>query len=126
MSQNARLLLNAITDILADHPENIMVDSIRDDKGMLLTLHIDERDMSSMIGKGGKVINAMRTLVRQAGYKDEEMVALKLVGNDSELVTDTSITKEALDSMLDAVASGEPAGMPPIQLNADTETEEGS
>jgi len=40
-----------------------------DDRGMVLHLRVDPEDMGKVIGRGGRMARALRTLVRAAGAR---------------------------------------------------------
>ena len=46
---------------------------------MNLELRVDKEDMGRIIGKGGRVANAIRTLLRVAAEKDHFQVSLDVV-----------------------------------------------
>ena len=46
------------------------------DKEILLEVMISEKDMPKVIGKNGKVINSIRTIVQASGYLNHEKRAV--------------------------------------------------
>ena len=49
-----------------------------DEKGVLLTLTVDQNDMGRIIGKGGETARSIRHLLRQMGMQNQAHVALKI------------------------------------------------
>jgi predicted RNA-binding protein YlqC (UPF0109 family) len=64
-------LLADVARMLVDEPERVSVDVVEEDDGTLvLELSVAESDVGKIIGRGGRTINALRTLVR-AGARGE-------------------------------------------------------
>ena len=61
-------LLEYIVKSLVKNPDSVIV-SVSDEEGYkLLTVQVEEEDVASVIGKGGKIANAIRTLVQASSY----------------------------------------------------------
>ncbi len=71
-------LVTYIARSLADHPDQVQVKEIDEGGQVILQLHVAEEDMGRIIGKGGKVANAIRTLVRTAAARDRQRVQLEI------------------------------------------------
>jgi uncharacterized protein len=52
---------------LVEHPDAVEVTLDEDDRGLVLRLHVDPEDMGKVIGRGGRMARAIRTIVRAAG-----------------------------------------------------------
>ncbi|MBI3240694.1 MAG: KH domain-containing protein [Chloroflexi bacterium] len=63
---------------LADHPDQVKVKEFDEGGQVIIQLHVAEEDMGRIIGKGGKVANAIRTLVRTAAARDRQRVQLEI------------------------------------------------
>ena len=59
-------LVEYIAKALVENPDGVTVTEIRGGKVTVLELHVDRGDMGRVIGKDGRVANAIRTLVRVA------------------------------------------------------------
>jgi predicted RNA-binding protein YlqC (UPF0109 family) len=59
-----------VTRSLADDPDSIEVDVEERGDEVALMIHADPSDMGRLIGKRGRVIQALRQLVRAAGTAD--------------------------------------------------------
>jgi predicted RNA-binding protein YlqC (UPF0109 family) len=55
------------------------VDEIRHGSRVTLELHVAKDDMGRVIGRGGRVANAIRTLLRVAAERDGSQVTLDVV-----------------------------------------------
>lgn len=63
---------------LTSNPDHMIVDSIRDDRGILITVTVEKEDMGRLIGKGGETIRAIRQIMHQYGHKIGEKISVKL------------------------------------------------
>jgi len=74
-----KALTEFIAKSLVDHPEEVVVDEMRHGGRVTLELHVAKDDMGRVIGKGGRVANAIRTLLRVAAERDGSQVTLDVV-----------------------------------------------
>jgi uncharacterized protein len=72
-------LTEYIAKSLVDHPNEVAVDEIRHGNRVTLELSVAKDDMGRVIGKGGRVANAIRTLLRVAAERDGSQVTLDVV-----------------------------------------------
>lgn len=71
-------LLETIVRSLVNHPSEVRVEQTKDDRGILLTLHVAQDDMGKVIGKTGKTAEAIRTIIRCAGAKLNGAYSMKI------------------------------------------------
>jgi hypothetical protein len=62
-------LVETIAKALVDAPDQVVVTEQVSEKGVLLTLKVAETDIGKVIGKQGKVANAIRSVVKAAGIR---------------------------------------------------------
>ncbi len=62
-----RELLNYLVSSLVDHPERIVIRESVGQKNVAYMVMVDQEDMGKVIGKGGRIANALRILLRAAG-----------------------------------------------------------
>lgn len=62
-------LVEAIAKALVDAPNEVVVTEETNDKGTLITLKVAQSDIGKVIGKQGKVANAIRSVVKAAGIR---------------------------------------------------------
>ena len=72
-------LVEYIVKGLVDHPDEVTVTETRRGGDVALQLHVASDDMGRVIGKGGKVANAIRTLLRVAAERDGSQVTLDVM-----------------------------------------------
>jgi predicted RNA-binding protein YlqC (UPF0109 family) len=74
-----KVLAEYIAKSLVDHPDDVVVDEIRHGNRVTLELSVAKDDMGRVIGKSGRVANAMRTLLRVASEREGCQVTLDVV-----------------------------------------------
>lgn len=71
-----------IVKTLVNNPDKVSIDREIDEKGVLLSLSVDPEDIGRVIGKKGATAQAMRTLLRALGTKNDARYNLKIVDTD--------------------------------------------
>ena len=76
---NAKDFLQTIIEALVSNPAAIEIVEKHDELGILLSLRVDPADMGSIIGRGGKTVESLRTVVRVFGSKSGARVNLRII-----------------------------------------------
>jgi predicted RNA-binding protein YlqC (UPF0109 family) len=71
-----------IVKSLVGHPDDVVVERIVDEKGVLLTLTVNQEDLGRVIGKRGATAQSLRSLLRALGTKNDARYNLKIVDVD--------------------------------------------
>ena len=71
-------LLKFILDNLVDDKSSISIEKREDDKSVVFEVSVSEQDKGKVIGKNGKVAQAIRTVLHSASYKDDKKYILKI------------------------------------------------
>ena len=72
-----KYLENIVTPLLS-HTEDLNIERIEDEKGILLTITAHGDDMGRLIGKLGNTANAIRALLRQYGAVTQKHISVKI------------------------------------------------
>lgn len=75
-------LVEYVVSGLVDHPDEVHVVEVQGGTSTLLELTVDSSDMGRVIGKGGRIINSIRTLLQVLAAKQGKRVTLELVEDD--------------------------------------------
>jgi uncharacterized protein len=67
---SARAVLDYIARSLAGEPDAVVVETDESSRGLRFRIHVAPGDMGRMIGRRGRVAQAIRTLVRVAGSRE--------------------------------------------------------
>ncbi|MEM8628998.1 MAG: KH domain-containing protein [Chlamydiota bacterium] len=63
---------------LVDNPDDVSINEIEGTNTKILELHVPKPDIGKIIGKGGKTINALRTLVMAVASRDHNRTRVNL------------------------------------------------
>jgi predicted RNA-binding protein YlqC (UPF0109 family) len=63
---------------LVDEPEEVKVEERSDGGRVVVRLDVAEGDWGKVIGKGGRIATAMRTLVKVAAVKEDVRASLEI------------------------------------------------
>lgn len=74
-----RDLIDYIATSLVDDPTQVQVRQVRRGSHVILKLQVAKDDMGRVIGKGGRVANAMRTLLRVSAAQEGRRASLDIV-----------------------------------------------
>jgi predicted RNA-binding protein YlqC (UPF0109 family) len=74
-----RELVEYIAKSLVDHPEDVDVSQIRGSQATILKLRVAPDDKGWVIGRRGRVANAMRSLLRVSSGRTGRRVILEIV-----------------------------------------------
>jgi uncharacterized protein len=72
-------LIEYIATSLVDDPEQVHVTQVRKGPQVVLKLQVAKEDMGRIIGKNGKVANAMRTLLNITAAQERKRAILDIV-----------------------------------------------
>lgn len=84
MSTIDQQFVEYIVKSLVGNPEDVQVERLIDEKGVLLTLTVNPEDLGRVIGKRGATAQSLRTLLRALGTKNDARYNLKIVNNDDD------------------------------------------
>ena len=63
---------------IVDEPDAVRVEELDSDGDLLLRLHVAEADLGKVIGRRGRMVQALRTLARAAGARSDRRVLLEI------------------------------------------------
>jgi predicted RNA-binding protein YlqC (UPF0109 family) len=73
-------LLEYLVRGLVERPEKVHVTQVSEDDGSLvLELAVDDDDYGSVIGRGGRTVQALRTVIRAAAANEDRRVFVDIV-----------------------------------------------
>jgi len=72
-------LIEYIAKALVDHPDQVRVEEIMGARSIIYELSVAPSDMGRVIGKHGRVANAMRSLLRVASARSGKRAILEIV-----------------------------------------------
>ncbi|MGN1318723.1 MAG: KH domain-containing protein [Lachnospirales bacterium] len=72
-------LLEIIAKNLVDNPNEVSVNERMDDDVLVLELTVSQDDIGKVIGKRGRIANAIRTFIKSAAAKENKKVVVKIM-----------------------------------------------
>ena len=73
---NVRTLIEKIAKWIVDAPDEVFVDHLDDD---VLALEVAENDVGKIIGRQGRNVRALRTLLSAAGVRARKRYTLEVI-----------------------------------------------
>jgi uncharacterized protein len=64
---------------LVEKPEDVRVEEDEEDGDLVLRLTVAPEDLGRVIGRGGRIARALRTVVRACGANEDRRVVLEIV-----------------------------------------------
>ena len=72
-------LLEAIAKVLVDYPEEVHVNSVEGQEMTVLELQVRPEDLGKVIGRYGRMADALRTILGAAGRKLHKRVTVEIL-----------------------------------------------
>ena len=80
MAADTDKLVRYLVTSLVDNPEAVSIEAKRQGDAITYEITLDADDVGKVIGRQGRVIKAIRTLVRAAGSSSGERVEVEVLG----------------------------------------------
>ena len=101
MSTIDQQFVEYIVKSLVGNPDDVVVERVIDEKGVLLTLTVHPDDLGRVIGRRGATAQSLRTLLRALGMKNTARYNLKIVNTDGDATVVASSDDTASDNPVD-------------------------
>ena len=72
-------LLEYLAKALVDNPDRVEVTSVEGEKSIILQLRVDPEDVGKVIGKKGRIAQAMRTLIKASATKEGRNAIVEII-----------------------------------------------
>jgi len=70
-------LLTYILEQLVSKPEEIKIDVVENGNNIDINVNVADEDLGAVIGRGGRIANAIRTVVRSSAKKENKKVNIR-------------------------------------------------
>ena len=74
-----RELVEFLVRALVEKPDKVEVEEFEEDGDLVLEVSVAEDDLGRVIGRGGRIANAIRTVARAAGARDDRRVIVDIL-----------------------------------------------
>lgn len=72
-------LVEIIAKALVDNPDEVVVTESSDENEVNISLTVAQSDMGKVIGKNGRIAQAIRSIVKSAASKDSRKINVKIM-----------------------------------------------
>lgn len=88
-------LLLYILRSIVDYPDQVVVEeTTREDGYVVLTVSVNQGDMGKVIGREGKIIKAIRSLIRVVAIRENKKVSVELQDQSHPESADSDSSEE--------------------------------
>jgi len=74
-----RELVEFLVRALVEQPDKVEVEEFEEGGDLVLEVSVAEDDLGRVIGRGGRIANAIRTVARAAGARDDRRVIVDIL-----------------------------------------------
>ena len=74
-----RELIELIIKGIVDNPDKVEINEIIGEKSSIFEVRVDANDIGKVIGRQGRNIKSIRTIVNAAAQKDDKRVVIEIV-----------------------------------------------
>jgi predicted RNA-binding protein YlqC (UPF0109 family) len=72
-------LLEFLVKALVEDPEAVVVEEVEEDGDLVYEISVAEGDLGRVIGKGGRIANAIRTIAKAAAVRIDRRVIVDIL-----------------------------------------------
>lgn len=73
-------LVETIVRSLVDYPDDVQVDPVEGDSGVTYEVSVASGDAGKIIGRGGRIIQSIRAVVKAAASKTDQRAYVEIIG----------------------------------------------
>lgn len=74
-----KALLELIVKALVDHPQDVTINQVEGAESLIIEVRVNPDDMGKVIGKQGRIIRAIRTLVKATAAREGKRVLVEVL-----------------------------------------------
>ena len=72
--QTVQELIEMVVKALVDRPDEVVVKKVEGERSIVFEVRVATDDVGKVVGKGGRIANSLRTIVRAAGARDRKSI----------------------------------------------------
>jgi len=76
--EDTQKLLEDIIKSIVQNSDEVKIEKVVDERGVLFRIWVNQKDMGLVIGKAGVTAGAIKHIVKLAGYKTKSAVSIKI------------------------------------------------
>ena len=74
-----RELVEFVARALVEDPDSVQVEEVEEDGDLVVEVTVSGEDLGRLIGKGGRVANAIRTVAKAASTRADQRVLVEFI-----------------------------------------------
>jgi uncharacterized protein len=74
-----RELVEFLARALVENPDSVQVEEVEEDGDLVVEVTVSGEDLGRLIGKGGRVANAIRTVAKAASTRADQRVLVEFI-----------------------------------------------
>ncbi|MBU0567959.1 KH domain-containing protein [bacterium] len=74
-----RELIEYLAKALVDNPDEVSINEIESERTIIFELKVAQEDVGKIIGRGGRIVKAIRILLNAASAKGEKRAVLEVL-----------------------------------------------
>jgi len=74
-----RELVEFLIKSIVDRPEEVKVHQVEGERTIIFEVRVAPEDLGKVIGKGGRIADALRTVVKAAAMRERKKVSLEIL-----------------------------------------------
>ena len=71
-------LVEVVAKALVDNPDEVVVTEKKEGRTIIVELHVAASDMGKVIGKQGRIANAIRVVMRAAASRNNQNISVEI------------------------------------------------
>lgn len=79
--QTVETLIRTMIEAIVDDPSGVVVSEVPSSKGSLYEVKVAKSDVGKIIGKQGRIANAIRTIAKASGAKAGQKVMVNILNS---------------------------------------------
>jgi hypothetical protein len=88
-------LTEQMVKAVVDYPEQVDITEVEGTDSLILEIRVSQDDMGKVIGRSGRIINAMRTIVSAASAaKGAKRTSLEIIEPDEDTISEPEIESD--------------------------------
>ncbi len=76
---HSKEMLRFIAESLVDQTDKVQINEVQGERALVLELQVADEDMGKVIGRNGRVIQAIRTVSKAAAIRDGKKIHVEVV-----------------------------------------------
>lgn len=72
-------MIEFLLKLIVDYPDKVQINEVNEERVTVLEISVHPNDVGKIIGKQGRVIKAIRTIVRAATIKENKRTVIEII-----------------------------------------------